>query len=534
MGRLTRRQVLRGAAAGGALLVTRPAGVLAQPLPSLDAYGTPRRSRLFPDQLLVHTDLHNHSLFSDGDGDPDAYYGLMRETGVDVAALTDHSTLSASFPQSPCGTLAPFGQEQECLSVAGLHDGTWEDNKALADRHDVEGDFTAIAGFEWSSPTLGHVNVWFSEHFTDPLHTGGLGDPADLLAFAESEGFPVPAGTYEAMKAVIDATPGAGAGMAAFWAWLKGQPLEPTNGDGADALFGFNHPGREPGRFQEFLHDADLVQRCVSMELFNKDEDYLFELTDVGRPSPLVACLDAGWRPGILGTSDYHGTDFGTPDDRGRAGMYVGSLSRASVREAMEARRFFATRIKGLRLDATANGARMGTTLGHTRGDVRIRLDLDRGPQWYGRQVRVAVLATGSVLPTLVDVVDVTVPTPDEPVVEFTVPWDVADGRWLVLRLTDPAVPAEGVATGDFASLGRAFAYASPFFLDPDAPAPSPLQPEDAPAPTPPPAPPLPATGGGAAALGALAMGAAGLLGLRSRRATEHDHRHDADGHAHD
>lgn len=526
---LSRRQLLRASMGAGALLVTRPAGVLAQNLPSLDHYGTARASRLFPDQQCVHTDLHNHSLFSDGDGEPGEFYGLMRASGIDAAALTDHSTVSQGLPEGPCQVFAPFGAESDCTSVAGIHDGTWEDNKILADEHDDDGDFTAIAGFEWSSPTLGHINVWFSQDYTDPLHTGGIGNPNELLRFAQQEGIPIPNEAFDALAAIVAQSPLSGSGMVGFWDWLKADPGRAALGGGADGLFGFNHPGREPVRFQEFHHDADLVSRCVSMELFNKNEDYLFELTGAGRPSPLVACLDAGWKPGIIGTSDYHGTDWGTPDDRGRAGMYVSSLDRSSIRDAMESRRFFATRIKGLRLDATANGVRMGSTLGHTSGDVTFRLDVDRGPQWYGKRLQVAVMMTGSILPTLVHALEVVVPSPAQPVLEFTVPITVEAGRWIVLRITDPDVPSDNGASGDYAGLGRAIAYSSPFYLDPDAPAGT--APSAAPAAPRPPATsgPLPVTGGGLAAMGALAIGG-GLLGLRGRGGNHH---HDGVPHAH-
>ena len=503
---------------GSAYLALRPTGVLAQNLPSLDAYGTPRQSRLFPGEFVVHSDMHNHSLFSDGDGDPNEFYGLMRESGIDAAALTDHTTVQQGLPETPCDLFEPFGQASECTSVAGMDESAWAANKALADTHDVEGDFTAISGFEWSSPTLGHVNVWFTDDFTDPLHTGGLGNPNELLLFAQSEGIPIPQEVLDVLSGIVEQTPASGSGMIGLWEWLKGSPLEAAIGSGEDGIFGFNHPGREPIRFQEFFLDQALVQRCVSMELFNKNEDYLFELTGSGRTSPLIACLDAGWKPGLLGTSDYHGTDWGTPDDRGRAGMYVSSLSRGTIREAMESRRFFATRIKGLRLDATANGARMGTTLGHTTGDITFRLDLDRGPQWYGRRLNVAVMMTGDLLPTLVQNVEITVPSPNDPVVEFTVPVSVEDGRWIVLRVTDPAEPSDNGASGPYEGLGRAIAYASPFYLDPDVPAPSPSAPSDTPPPAPAPSQPgnqpLPVTGGGAVVAGLLA----GATALRLRQ----------------
>ncbi len=545
---LTRRGFL-GASAGaaGALVVARPQGVLAEELPSVDAYGTARASRLFPGEYCVHTDLHNHSLLSDGDGQPHSFWQRMREAGVDAAALTDHSTISDLAPASPCGTFAPGGdhyreehatdESSECQGLMGLNEMTWASVRGLAADADDSDRFTAMAGFEWSSPTLGHVNVWFSEDFTDPLHTGGLGGLDEALRYAAEEGAPVPPEVEQLARTLLHDVPVAGNGMAALHEWLKAPPGSPGLGGGADALFGFNHPGREPFRFEEFVLDEGLVERAVSLELFNKDDDYLFELTDRGRPSPLVACLDAGWRPGILGTSDEHGTDWGAPDDKGRGGMWVQSLSRDSIREAMQARRFFGARGKGIRFDATANGARMGTTLGHRSGMVRFHVDLDRGPASWGQPVSIQVLMTGSVLPTLVDVVETTIPSPDEPVITFDVPVDVDDGRWIVLRVTDPTQPTSDASPdGSFDGFGYAYAYSSPFFLDPDAapPRPVPEPPDHAPdrRPVPPgrsgavqaAGPVLPATGGAAwrvlGGAGAMALGAA--VHLRSRGAHRH------------
>ena len=32
----------------------------------------------------------------------------------------------------------------------------------------------SVLGFEWTTQTLGHINVWFSQEWTDPLSTGSL------------------------------------------------------------------------------------------------------------------------------------------------------------------------------------------------------------------------------------------------------------------------------------------------------------------------------------------------------------------------
>lgn len=556
---LSRRQFLGASAGAGAFVIARPRGVLAAELPSLDNDGTVRESRLFPGEYCVHTDMHNHSLFSDGDGQPSNFYDLMRESGVDAASLTDHTVVNALSPYSPCGTFAPTGDHyleehandlsMGCQGLAGLNSMTWASTKGLADDTNEDGRFTAIAGFEWSSPTLGHINVWFGQDVIDPLATGGLGGLDDALRWAESEGAPIPQQAIDLMQALIGDVPGAGDGIVLFQDWLKSAPSSAPLGGGSDAIFGFNHPGREPSRFEEFKFDPALVDRAVSMELFNKRDDYLFQLTDRGRPSPLVACLDAGWRPGILGTSDEHGTEWGAPDDKGRGGLYVTSLTRAGIRDAMEQRRFFAARGKGIRFDATANGVRMGRTLGHRDGIVRFHIDLDRGPAWWGKAVNIQVLMTGSVVPTLVHAQDVTIPTPDEPVITLDVPIDVADGRWVVLRVTDPdmAPRARGLSPDDpYHQFGYAFVYSSPFYLDPDLPPPGggpggggpPFDPPGPPH-DPPGRPPsggpgvvaanvgpvLPATGGGRlqALAGASAVALAGLVGMRTRQQHHHD-----------
>jgi hypothetical protein len=276
------------------------------------------------------------------------------------------------------------------------------------------------------------------------------------------------------LETAVRAVPAHGVGMRGFYEWLARDPSTPVLSGGGDAIMGFNHPGREPGRFGYFAFDERLAPRMVSLEVFNRGEDYLFEGVDAGFDSPIAECLDAGWRVGLSGVSDEHGTDWGYPDGKGRTGLWVGELSRAGVREAMEARRFFSTRLRGLRLDATANGVRMGQVVGHRTGDVRFALDVDRGADWWGRPLTVQVLQTGRPLPVVVHEHAFAVPRDDEPVVTFTAPVDVANGRWLVLRITDADQALDRRAPEAYRRTGGAIAYTSPFFLDPDAaPAPT-------------------------------------------------------------
>ncbi len=387
-----------------------------------DAWGTSRASRLFPGWWLAHADLHNHTQLSDGAGDPRLAFPSLRAAGLDVAALTDHSRWASLFldlAKAPGWT--------------GIDGRAWRLTNDLAEAANADGEFVALHGFEWSHAAYGHMNVWNSERFTDPLRT-------------------VPT-------------------MGRFWRWLE------TRGE--DGLAGFNHPGTGRLRFGGFGYRPAMAHRLVSLELFNKLEDYLLKDTDRGLESPLNQCLNAGWRVGLLGVTDEHGPDWGHPDGKGRAGLWLRELTRAGVLEALAARRFFASRVKGLRLDAAltslagagggagaAARARMGTAVAHPGGPVRIEVDLDRGQAWEGRRLGLQVLRPGERLPAQAAALEVALPGPTGPLVSLELDLDPADGDWVVLRVTDPAEPPDPRATGDWAGQGRAIAYASPFWLD--------------------------------------------------------------------
>lgn len=231
----------------------------------------------------------------------------------------------------------------------------------------------------------------------------------------------------------------------------------------AGGVASFNHPGREPGRFDDFAPDAAVRDSFVGLEMFNRGDDYLFDGWAGGQTSPLNACLNAGWRTGLSGVSDEHGTSWGFPEGKGRTGLWVTENTRAGVRQAMRARRFFATRVSGLRLDASANGVRMGGALPMARGDVTFTVDLDRGPEWDGKPLRVQVLRPGTGAPTMVDVVDTVV----HQVVTFTVPLDVADGDWVVLRVSDPTRANASPGPAGHPCNDWGVAYASPWWLQP-------------------------------------------------------------------
>ena len=377
-----------------------------------DAWGTSRVSRLFPDGgLLVHADLHNHTTLSDGSGYPQAAFRSLRSNGLDVAALTDHSRWASAF----VGPLRAPGW-------IGIDDRAWALTAELADAADAPGEFVALRGFEWSDARQGHMNVWGSAHFTDPLRT--------VPSF-----------------------------MRRWWRWLETTGLQEAGGFGTP-LAGFNHPGTGTRRFGQFAPRPAMTDRVVTLELFNKLDEYLFDGLDRGKVSPLVVCLDAGWRVGLIGVTDEHGSEWGKPDGKGRAGLYVGELSRAGVAEALSARRVFASRVKGLRLDAALRSggtrARMGGTLAHRGGPVTVELDLDGMDGTFSVQV----LRSGRPAPALVTAAEVTLPGP---VLSFEA--DLDAGGWVVLRVSDPGAAPDPRAPAPWRGHGRGLAYSSPFWL---------------------------------------------------------------------
>jgi hypothetical protein len=307
------------------------------------------------------------------------------------------------------------------------------------------------------------VNVWFTEDWIDPLSTNGNTTGEGLGQFLHAVPALGPA-LSPAVDAAVRATPTRGLGMKGFYDWLDrcaGARVGVRGGRRAvrrrDGLAGFNHPGRERGRFADFAYDARLAERIVSMEVFNRGEDYLFEGTDAGQGSPMVECLDAGWRVGLLGVSDEHGTDWGYPDGKGRTGLYVRELTRrACGGDAVSALLLHPAARPALRRRGQRPADGVGRA-GTARGPMRFTVDVDRGRPMVGQQLDVQVLMTGSPLPTVVHTERIRVPASGQ-LVTFEAPVDAADGEWVVLRLTDPRQKPDGRAPSAYTASGSAIA----------------------------------------------------------------------------
>ncbi|WP_336923677.1 CehA/McbA family metallohydrolase [Aquipuribacter sp. SD81] len=415
--------------AGALLLRPHSRGEEPRPGPSrTSGLAATRHADLVAGTQVLHADLHNHSDLSDGAGHADDAFACMRASGLDAAALTDHAGFADPDALERVREVVPWaGMPVKTIEQADFLRAT-----EIAERFDDPGGFTAVRGFEWTTPHLGHVNVWFSEEWLPPDDRLGV------------------AGLHE---------------------WLV------ASRSGDDALFGYNHPGREPLRFDAFRHEPRLTERMVSLEVFNRDDDYLFEGYRLGQASPLLECLDAGWRPGLLGVSDEHGRRWGFEPGRGRSGLWVRSWDRAGVREALLARRFFATREPGLRLDCVveagdgsapgAGAVRMGGALDVPGGttSLTVSVDVETGPEHTGRELEVQVLTRGLTVPTVLAVAPARSGQVAEVAVDLQGGWDAEEVPWLVVRVADPTLRNLQPGPSGHPSNNRALAYASPVRL---------------------------------------------------------------------
>lgn len=363
-----------------------------------------RDSLLFPcdGRFLVMADFHNHSRLSDGAGHPEDAFSSMRQAGLDIGALTDH---------------VQYGASDLSRETAKKEKAAWAKTAALAREALAPGNFVALVGFEWSHPTLGHINVWQPRAWLDE-------------EFWED---------------------GADSRLASFYRWLAQ----------SGAVASFNHPGRQPGRFSSFRHFPDAHGQMAAFEIFNGAEDHLFcGWRGLFSSSPLLGALDAGWHPGLIGTSDEHGPAWSLPG-KGRTGLWVRALSAEGVMEALLERRVFATRLPALRMDVSANGIPMGKTL--APGPIVFAVDFD-APGWRGASLEIQVLGKKEKeIAALWR--EPFVPSSRSAPFSFLLPEEKTLGqKWLVLKVADPRQRDDG-PPGHPASL-LALAYASPFWLD--------------------------------------------------------------------
>ena len=312
--------------------------------------------------------MHEHTSYSDGDirSIPSDVFAQARERGMDFVGASDHSdTLDAGVFISVGGDCftTPDGL-LTCLTPDGVDslakwNATATQVAEASDKH-----FLAIRGFEWTSDRFGHINVYFSQNFSNAKTDGGY--------FATLE---------------------------TFWSWftrepnavgLGGSATAPAPfGGGADGLAHFNHPtdkclsDDDPGcdwYGLEFVPAA--AERMFGMELYNgggRRDRYI---------EPFHAALDNGWRLSPVGSEDEHSINWGGAE-LAKTVTLATELTEDAFKSAWLARRTYAelagTRLK---IDFLAADHPMGSELACEPGtDVPITVHVEHrdGGPFVGR-----------------------------------------------------------------------------------------------------------------------------------------------------
>lgn len=315
-----------------------------------EAYGGPVLSSLKAYEGL----MHEHSSFSDGDplSVPADYYRIAREQGYAFVGGSEHSdtldagmfaTLHASCDPTT-DNFDPTQLEYCFLNPTADKLQKWQATAQQA--ADASGaDFLAIRGFEWTSDVYGHINVYFSQNFTNAKTDGGYALTLDN-----------------------------------FWDWFTRDPGTPglagsassplPFGGGADALAHFNHPGDkcftedDPTGLTNNRCDWNsytlipaAVERLFAIEAYNDGNrnDRYFPF--------IVRALDAGWRLAFVGSEDEHFAEYAV-EHRPKTVTLAKSLSAEDFREAWLARRVYALS-PGIhaRVEFEAAGHPMGSQL---------------------------------------------------------------------------------------------------------------------------------------------------------------------------
>jgi hypothetical protein len=251
---------------------------------------------------LLWGDIHQHSRLSDGTGDPEDLLLYARDVGnLDVASVTDHDY---------------HGFRPLVLA--------WREVCRAHEEAYLPGRFVTLLGYEWTSWTYGHRNVYFR---------GGEGP---ILSVADSSSNSPPE----------------------LWATLP----EGT------ALTIAHHSGGGPAATDWSVPPPPSRERLVEISSIHGNSECFGCEKGIYSPVPGSFVQDAlalGYRLGFIGGGDGHVGHPGETESPsgGLAGIYASDRTRDAVWEALEARRTFAT------------------------SGERILLEVRLGTRWMGEEI---------------------------------------------------------------------------------------------------------------------------------------------------
>ncbi len=254
---------------------------------------------------FYYGNLHSHSSYSDGEGTAAQAFAWAR----DKAGLDFYAITDHAF-MLVHDTNIDFNLVDE-----------WADVKRQADIFSQQDVFVGIIGFEWSHPLLGHVCVYGTEDYTTFLLTGD---------------------------------------MYWFYRWLAERP---------EALAQFNHPGREPLKFNCFALETDVQDNMCALETGNKDvgnndEEYLNYYHEV---------LDKGWKVAPTSNQDNHSLATNSH----RTVVIARELSRDGISEAMRSRRMYSSDDPNIKITYHYQDKWMGSEIAVDAAAVTLTINIE-------------------------------------------------------------------------------------------------------------------------------------------------------------
>jgi hypothetical protein len=329
--------------------------------PALDELLAPRTPARVGDRQVLFGDLHNHT----GEGGPS---GRVCGVGSRVEALTWARDVA--------------GLDFCCLSEHDwqLADGEWELLQDLNDEWDAPGRFVTIHGYEWTSSSYGHRNVYFP----------GRGGP-----FVRSS--------------IHEMVPEAGEYLVA---------VNERGDDDRDPPSLWDALGRWGGRAMTIPHHSSAAMFPLSLEeYFNADYDRVAEIyscwgdslhhdTDRNLSAQRVEELELSrfverFPIGFIASSDSHDGHPGHAQGRehrphlfhhhgsGQVGVHAEDFSREAIFAAVYDRRCFGLTGGRIVVDATLNGHPMGATVSAAALGQRPVLSVSVGSGVAGGSVEV-------------------------------------------------------------------------------------------------------------------------------------------------
>lgn len=254
---------------------------------------------------MLWADLQIHSSLSDGTGSPEELYRYARDVaGLDVAAVTDH--------------------DHHGMHKLDETPAMWTRLQLAASEANASGGFVALLGYEWTSWIWGHRHV---------LYFGDTGQVwSSITPLTDT-----PQGLWQALAGqdciTVPHHPGGGA-QALDWSIPPDPRLEPAveivSVHGSSEVLG-GQPGLHSPKAGHFVRDA----------------------------------LARGYRLGFLGSTDGHdghpGLAHYNAPSGGITALLTDDRTRAGVRDAIRARRTYATSGERIYVEFSLGGNGMGS-----------------------------------------------------------------------------------------------------------------------------------------------------------------------------